>query len=114
MTARRLSSLLVFLAAWLALPAVASAAPGANGRIVFSSERETWQSELYSVAPDGTGVTRLTWSATIEQHPAWSPDGTQIAFADPAGISLVDVESRETKLVHEGEGYRGVAWGREP
>ncbi|MDQ3822672.1 MAG: PxKF domain-containing protein, partial [Actinomycetota bacterium] len=81
MTARRLSSLLTVFAAWLALPAIASAAPGVNGRIVFSGEPDgVLHSELYSVAPDGTGLTRLTWNWRYEQLPTWSRDGTQIAF----------------------------------
>jgi hypothetical protein len=79
MSARRVGSLFVVLVTGLALPAVAGAA--SNGRIVFSSSRDSsFGSELYSVAPDGTGATRLTWSSTIEQYPAWSPDGSQIAF----------------------------------
>jgi TolB protein len=30
--------------------------------------------------PDGTGVTRLTHSVGSDWLPAWSPDGTKIAF----------------------------------
>jgi Tol biopolymer transport system component len=79
-TARRLSSFFLVLAAWLALPAFAGAAT--NGRIVFSSARDGsfGTSELYSVAPDGSGATRLTRNSTMDQYPAWSPDGSQIAF----------------------------------
>ena len=67
------------------------------------------------VDPDAPGARRTVLDREPEcREPAWSPDGNQIAFADREGISLVDVESRETKLVHEGEGYRGLAWGREP
>ena len=29
---------------------------------------------------DGTGLTQLTSDASLEQQPAWSPDGTKIAF----------------------------------
>jgi Tol biopolymer transport system component len=55
--------------------------PGSNGRIAFASTPAgASTAELHSVAADGTGLTRLTWSPTTEQFPAWSPDGAQIAF----------------------------------
>ena len=38
------------------------------------------QSDIYVVRPDGTGERRLTYSASNESQPRWSPDGTQILF----------------------------------
>jgi TolB protein len=35
--------------------------------------------ELYVVGSDGTGLTRLTHNPADDEHPTWSPDGTQIA-----------------------------------
>ncbi|HEY6836241.1 MAG TPA: hypothetical protein VI142_07190 [Gaiellaceae bacterium] len=37
--------------------------------------------EIYRVAADGTGLKRLTTSTADDEHPTWSPDGSQIAFA---------------------------------
>src|SRR5437588_10018731 len=59
-------------------PGVA-AFPGANGRIVFASYRDS-DYEIYSIAPDGTGETRLTNSAGLDGYPVWSPDGQKIVF----------------------------------
>jgi TolB protein len=42
--------------------------------------------ELYVVAADGTGLTRLTRSKADDEHPTWSPDGRRIAFA--SGFSV--------------------------
>ena len=82
MTARTLSLLLAAAAAMLVLAVGAGATtPGPNGRIAFSSTRDGSSSnELYSAAADGSDAKRLTWSAAVEQSPAWSPDGTRIAY----------------------------------
>lgn len=37
--------------------------------------------EIYVVAADGTGLTRLTATKADDEHPTWSPDGSRIAFA---------------------------------
>jgi TolB protein len=37
--------------------------------------------EVYAVAADGSGLTRLTASKADDEHPTWSPDGSRIAFA---------------------------------
>jgi hypothetical protein len=73
---------LPLLCSFLALAGASVAeatAPGAAGRIVFSSDR-TGNLELYSVGADGGSERRLTWTAASEQSPAWSPDGQRIAF----------------------------------
>ena len=78
MIARHARLALTALVATLVLPALAHAA---NGRVVFAGTRyPATNQELYSVDPDGTGLARLTWSPTTEQHPDWSPDGSRIAF----------------------------------
>ncbi|MFA6109880.1 MAG: choice-of-anchor D domain-containing protein, partial [Candidatus Latescibacterota bacterium] len=61
--------------------AVVSALSPADTRIAFASERdEAGGGEIYSMLPDGTGVTRLTNSPGIDNQPAWSPNGARLAF----------------------------------
>jgi len=78
-----------------------------NGKIAFMSTRDG-NPEIYTVNPDGTGLTRLTHSDTGETAPAWSPDGARIAFScgigpemgsgyrivGPSDICLMDADGR--------------------
>ena len=115
MIARNARLVLVALVATLILPAVAHATtpdPDSRGRIVFASTRyPATNQELYSVNSDGTGLARLTWSATPEQHPDWSPDGSRIAFesfADgPSSIHVIDADGSNERRVSP-ETYNGV------
>jgi Tol biopolymer transport system component len=65
--------------------------PGANGKIVFTSDRtgtnpgrgdvDDYQGfEIWSMNADGSGLTRLTDRPGEDREPVWSPDGTKIAF----------------------------------
>lgn len=56
-----------------------AAFPGKNGRIAFVSDRDG-DSEIYKMRPDGSSLKQLTHNTTNDTNPAWSPDGTKIAF----------------------------------
>jgi Tol biopolymer transport system component len=53
---------------------------GKNGLIAFVRGGDIW-----TIRPDGTGLTRLTRTAVHEANPSWSPDGTKLAFDDGRG-----------------------------
>jgi Tol biopolymer transport system component len=79
--ARRLLVLIVLCVAVVPASSATATYPGAVGRIVFTSDRgSSSTSEVYSAAADGTDVKRLTWNNGFEQDPAWSPDGSHIAY----------------------------------
>src|SRR6476659_8785763 len=49
-------------------------------RIAFASDRDG-NFEIYTIAPDGKNLRRLTRSPGNNAHMAWSPDGSWITFA---------------------------------
>ena len=50
-----------------------------DGRIAFASERDGTPTDVYVMNADGSGVTRLTTGGGA--HPAWSPNGTMLAYS---------------------------------
>ncbi len=89
---------LSLLAVLLATPAIiagtgtgpaGAAFPGLNGKIAFGSTRDDpnpttcspCNQEIYVMNGDGSEVARLTNDPSFDCCPAWSPDGSQIAFA---------------------------------
>ena len=55
--------------------------------IVFSSNRDG-NDEIYVMKSDGTDQVRLTNNPLFDGHPAFSPDGTKIAFSRQIGTTL--------------------------
>jgi Tol biopolymer transport system component len=62
-----------------ALLALPTGALAADGRIVFNASRGN-NVDIYTMDGDGSDVRRLTTDANWDTEPAWSPDGTRIAF----------------------------------
>jgi Tol biopolymer transport system component len=93
---------------------------GKTNRIAFYSSRETGTltNEIYTINPDGTGLTRLTSNAADDRNPAWSPDGTRIVFAsDRAGrgrgashLWVMNADGTGLKQLTFGQGEDQPAW----
>jgi len=81
---RRFVQLLCTVVALGLVSSAGATPPGTNGRIAFASTRNGGH-ELYSIGQDGTSLRRLTTTVHIEQAPAWSPDGTKIAYERALG-----------------------------
>jgi Tol biopolymer transport system component len=69
-----------------------------NGqKIAFHSYRDS-QYEIYTMSPNGTGVTRLTTNGG-NYEPAWSPDSSTIVYESNGDIYVMDANgSNSTRL----------------
>ena len=91
-------------------------------RIAFVSDRHgevevrrgRKNTDIYVMDAAGSGVEQVTSDplSRSAEHPAWSPDGSSIAynkFSDHfSGIFVLDLSSREARLLTDEE---GLAWG---
>lgn len=64
--------------------------------------------ELVRVNVDGSEPQRLTTNAHFDNYPAWSPDGTHIAFVSDSGVSIMATDGSGVRSVNVG--LAGVAF----
>jgi Tol biopolymer transport system component len=95
-----------------------------NGKIAFVSGRAGKGLDIYVMNQDGSGVTKITsavdfpnepWRNTYNTEPAWSPDGTQIAYVSNRGINfniyLMNADgSNVRRLTSTAADESGLSW----
>jgi Tol biopolymer transport system component len=109
-------------------PAVEAGHPGWSPdgtRITFTSNRPGIHSNVYTMAADGSDITRLTHTAYPNNSFAsvYSPDGGQIAYSSDrrypdlccVDLFVMNADGSHQHLVHTGlQGILDVAWGPAP
>lgn len=84
--------------------------------LVFVSERTALIEDLYRINSDATGLENLTNTPErSEWFPAWSPDGSKLAFASQVtgdyGIYVMNADgSAMTRLTDNMVGGKSIAW----
>jgi Tol biopolymer transport system component len=80
-----------------------------DGMIAFSAfSGGHWQ--IFSTRADGSDRSQLTALSTDQFHPAWSPDGSRIAFSAQSAdgemeIHVMDADGSNVEQLTEGPGY---------
>lgn len=98
------------VAAMLGAPTAGQAAfPGFNGKIAFQTFRDG-NYEIYLMNPDGTGLQRLTNETPFDGQPAWSADGTKLAFASVYGIQVMNADGTGRYSVTTNPFHEEPAW----
>jgi Tol biopolymer transport system component len=66
--------------------------------------------DLWTIAPDGSGLHRLTNVSADQPNPTWAPDGSRIAFLSGGGLFLVDPTNGKVTKLADTSSYSTVVW----
>ncbi|MDA1192934.1 MAG: hypothetical protein O3A46_14770, partial [Candidatus Poribacteria bacterium] len=78
--------------------ALGSAQPPQSARIAFVSTRDG-APQVYTMDVDGQRVERITYERGGAFEPAWSPDGSLLAYRATGGIYLIGLNGWKERLV---------------
>ena len=72
----------------------------------YDVEKNEGQGDIWLVAVDGSGIRRFTTGPTTEGSPAWSPDGSMLAFTakregEKSQLHVIPLDGGEARAVTE-------------
>jgi TolB protein len=83
--------------------------PGVTGLLAFSKVTNA-TATIMVAAPDGTGMRTLISAPVQDVQPAWSPDGSRIAWATRNGIWIANADGSGVITLTEDGRDRDPAW----
>ncbi len=94
------SSVVVIIFTMLLVVMASSQSPSRrNGKIAFTSDRDG-NREIYSMNPNGSAIRRLTFNPHEDDYPAWSPDGSKIAYlSEESFIKIMNADGSGQQIV---------------
>jgi TolB protein len=82
------------------MPPAGATFAGGNGKIAFASFGRRGSSSIGSVDPDGANRAAFVTVGTNPRMPAWSADGTKVAYVTNRGLRTMDADgSNNTQIV---------------
>jgi Tol biopolymer transport system component len=81
-----------------------------GSNLVYTTDCGELPSDLYEIGADGSGLRKLTQTTADEQQPAWSPNGSQVAYsrADAVGLSCQGCPLSIWSMNGDGTGQRNL------
>jgi TolB protein len=80
--------------------------PGADGRIAFTrTSNHGYEASIYAINPDGSDLKLLTSTGKTAAHPAFSPDGSKIAFERDGEIWVMGAEGQSPQRLTDPPRY---------
>ncbi|ODS38120.1 MAG: hypothetical protein A7315_12805 [Candidatus Altiarchaeales archaeon WOR_SM1_79] len=83
---------------------------GRGEKIVFSSDRNANNYNIWMMNPDGTELVQLTNGSEHENMPKISPDGTQIAYSKDTNLWVMDIDGSNQRQVADDSITYDLTW----